>query len=728
MYKNEEEKLLINNKSLMKEWDYEANKNLDPSKLTIYSETHANWICSKCGHKWKTQINIRQKHGCPKCGHLKTAIANARPKTGMSLADYFPELIKEWHPTKNGNLTPYDFAPNSNKYAWWVCSNCGYEWRSKIITRYKSKKLFCKKCNLKRAIRKPKLGRDLKTLFPKIANEWDYEKNYPLKPSEVFPYSEKEYYWKCENGHVWKETVKNRTKDGGRRCHECVKIYGKNKRAIKDSNNLANTNPELLTIWDYDKNKISPAEITFGSHDKVYWKCNLGHTYYAEIKSVVNGTRCPYCSNQKLLVGFNDLETWCKNNNKLYLLNEWDYEANKPLTPKDVLYGYTKQVMWKCKYGHSWPAKVSDRTKKNSTGCPFCANRKLKKGFNDLATVYPEIAKEWHPIKNGDLKPENVLYGSSQKVWWKCKYGHEWQACISSRIKGHFCEKCNSKNHVSIAEKTIVYYLNQAGVKVQENKKIGRKELDIFIPSMNVAIEYDGQRWHKNRKRDLEKNKMCANLGITLYRIREPLIGVLNDSSIDLLIDTITSDMSYLNKIINLLFNKLKINFNNIDIIRDLPKIRELINKKIKDNSIAITNPELVREWHPTKNGNLKPEYITKGEHIKVWWICPKCGKEYQAWVYSRSEGTGCKNCANKENGIKKSKAIKGVDDIMTTHPNIANEWDYEKNYPLTPQMVKAGSNKKVWWKCKNGHSFPRIIYNRTKRNDTCPQCKKTKQ
>ena len=715
-------KNLINNKKLMDEWDWNKNQNLDPSTLPITSEEYANWICKKCGHEWNTQIYIRQNHGCPKCGHLKTAEANSKPKKGKSLADCFPDIIKEWHPTKNGNLTAYDFAPNSNKKVWWKCSKCGYEWPSEIFVRYRSKHLFCKKCNLKRAVRKPKKGKDLLTLYPEVASEWDYKKNYPLNPSEICSRSEKSYFWKCKNGHEWEEKVYKRTNNNGKKCPYCPKDI-KKKRKINISKSLAVLHPELLKIWDDKNNTVSPYEVSSGSHTKVYWKCNKNHSYPAVIKNVVKGTRCPYCSNQKVLVGFNDLETWCKNNNKQYLLKEWHPTKNGTLTPQKVVYGYTKNIWWQCELGHEWSAPISRRTNGTRTAnCPCCSNRKLLKGFNDLATKYPEIAKEWHPTKNGTLTPQDVLFGSSKKVWWQCEFGHEWPAFISSRIKGHFCKKCDSRKHVSLAEKTIVFYLKKAGIEVIENKQIDKKEIDIFLPKKNIGIEYDGQRWHKDKNKDLGKNALCRKKGITLYRIREPLIGELNDTSIDIVINHISSNINYMNDVIRILFEKLQINYNDINVERDLPQIYQLLNSKKNGKSIVFTHPEVANEWHPTKNGELKPENCTKGQHLKVWWLCSKCKNEYPAWIYARCHGSGCKLCAQKRISAKLSQPIIGENDLATTHPQLAKEWDYEKNYPLTPQMVKAGSDKEVWWLCEKKHSFYNYIYNR-KKGENCPYC-----
>ena len=57
-------------------------------------------------------------------------------------------------------------------------------------------------------------------------------------------------------------------------------------------------------------------------------------------------------------------------------------------------------------------------------------------GVNDLATLYPEIAEEWHSIKNGCITPRDIRPMSNRKYWWKCsKCGYEWQASGNNRTR-----------------------------------------------------------------------------------------------------------------------------------------------------------------------------------------------------------------------------------------------------------------------------------------------------
>jgi hypothetical protein len=126
------------------------------------------------------------------------------------------------------------------------------------------------------------------------------------------------------------------------------------------------------------------------------------------------------------------------------LSDEWNYIKNIHLTPSDVTPGSHKKVWWKCDKGHEWEAVIKSRVEGN--GCPYCSNHKVCED-NCLATVNARLALQWHPTKNGDLKPEHVLPGSGQKVWWKCEKGHEWLATINNRNKGNGCPECRKNRY-----------------------------------------------------------------------------------------------------------------------------------------------------------------------------------------------------------------------------------------------------------------------------------------
>lgn len=130
----------------------------------------------------------------------------------------------------------------------------------------------------------------------------------------------------------------------------------------------------------------------------------------------------------RLITGENDLAAKYPN-----LASEWNYEKNGNLTPHDVTAGSRKKVWWLCEKGHAYEQSIIKRTNRGYS-CPYCSGHKALKGFNDLSTVNPRLAKEWHPIKNGDLTPFDITAGSGKKVWWLCPLGHEYQATIHDTL------------------------------------------------------------------------------------------------------------------------------------------------------------------------------------------------------------------------------------------------------------------------------------------------------
>ena len=158
------------------------------------------------------------------------------------------------------------------------------------------------------------------------------------------------------------------------------------------------------------------------------------HEWQAMIALRTRGTSgCPVCAGKVIVSGDNDLA-------KIFpeIAAQWHPTLNGNLTPEMVSPYSNRKVWWQCELGHAYFASVSSRTMKGS-GCPYCSRKKVLPGFNDLATVEPAIAAQWHPTLNGSLTPSQVTVGSKKKVWWLCPEGHSWQAVIYSRTGSKKC-------------------------------------------------------------------------------------------------------------------------------------------------------------------------------------------------------------------------------------------------------------------------------------------------
>ena len=233
---------------------------------------------------------------------------------------------------------------------------------------------------------------------------------------------------------------------------------------------LSESHPNLLLEWDYERNKnLDPQIITRRSQENAHWICQAHqHRWMTKIRNrALANSGCPVCANKKILTGFNDLATTAPE-----LLDSWHPTKNTTLSPYHIAKSYRQKVWWKGACGHEWEASPLSRSRGN--GCPICTKRTTTSGVNDLATVNPNLAKQWHPTKNGVLTPSMVSKSYRQKVWWKGTCGHEWEASPQSRSRGNGCPVC--------AQRLIIPGLNDLATA---NPKLAKE----WHPTKNKGLE-----------------------------------------------------------------------------------------------------------------------------------------------------------------------------------------------------------------------------------------------
>lgn len=497
-----------------------------------------------------------------------------------------------------------------------------------------------------------------------LMSEWDKEKNekegcFPEKLTES---SYKKVWWKCSNGHEWREEICKRAQ--GKRCPFCA-----NKRVLIGFNDLATLYPHLAKEWDYEKNTIAITSVVRGSAKIVWWKCSkCGYKWQASIRArTQRKTGCPKCARE--IVQKSRMKTFLEKKGGLHssvYLADWDYENNGDLQPKDITEGSNKLINWVCpKCGYKWKTRVL-----NKRGCPCCSNRVVVAGINDLATTHPKLAAEWDYEKNGDLTPQKVTHGSGKKVFWKCPIGNSYRASILHRSSGTNCPICNSGRQTSFAEQALFFYIKKihpdAINRYNEIFENRRMEVDIYIPSMKTAIEYDGAFWHKNkRKLEQEKYKICRQKGIKLIRLREGedynSRGIADScyhtdhmDNIQNLENIITFFLRSLEK-----FNAKYISHPlKIDLKRDNFEIRKYMVER--NNSLEDERPDLAGEWYYEKNGSLTPRMFLANSSQKIWWKCKNCGHIWKTSINARTAGAGCEVCFRINNrGANHSEAKK---------------------------------------------------------------------
>lgn len=256
--------------------------------------------------------------------------------------------------------------------------------------------------------------------------------------------------------------------------------------------------------------------------DKAWWIGECGHEWEMVYDSIINGQNCPACAGKRIIPGFNDLATL-----NSQVAEQWHPTKNGNLTAQQVTVKSSKKVWWLGSCGHEYEAKIANRTGLKSN-CPVCSGRTVLPGFNDLATLNPQVAAQWHPTKNGDLTAQQVTVGSAKNVWWLGECGHEWEDSLSHRKQGRTCPQCSYHNYSSNPENEIYEHILTYYPKASKNtrKIIHPYEIDIYIPETQTAIEFNGLYWHnenagKDKNYHMNKWSKCKEKGIQLIQIWE---------------------------------------------------------------------------------------------------------------------------------------------------------------------------------------------------------------
>ncbi|MDQ1351204.1 MAG: hypothetical protein QG657_1506 [Acidobacteriota bacterium] len=325
---------------------------------------------------------------------------------------------------------------------------------------------------------------------------------------------------------------------------------------------------------------------------------------------------------------------------------EWHPTKNGALTPDRVTSGSGRRIWWLCKLGHEWCTDVYRRSFGGSQ-CPYCRGMIPSKDYN-LELLNPELAAQWHPTKNGELTPAQVTPGSEKAIWWKCEQGHVWKTEVYNR-KTRGCPECS---------------------RLKNKGKKGTLSLLKAFP--DVAAE-----WHPKKNGKLTpKDVSYGSKKIVWWRCEEGHEWQ----------------------------QKVKVRAHG----QACPYCSGI--RPSKENNLKVAYPQLVKQWHPTKNGTLRPDQFTTGSEKFIWWICEK-GHIWDAMIYERVRGSSCPYCMNR----RRSKFI-------SLGPVLTKQWHPFKNGQLTPDKLPRDSNKKVWWQCQKGHEWKAGIIDR-KHGERCPIC-----
>ena len=474
-------------------------------------------------------------------------------------------------------------------------------------------------------------------------------------------------------------------------------------------------NTALMAEWDYKKNNLlgyDPQKITYGSAIKVWWICHNNHEWEASPNHRSSGRGCPKCAQiQRSITKRKNVvaRRGSLHSNNPNLALQWHPTKNYPLTPSDISVNSPERVWWLCNNGHEWNAPINSRN--SGVGCPVCSGHKILVGVNDLATVSPDLAKQWHPTKNKFLKPTEVTAHNANTVWWLCEKGHEWQTKISNRTNGNNCPIC-------IGKKVLAGYNDFATVlpcianEWHPTKNGALMPQDVTLHS-NKKVWWKCERGHEwqtsvSHRSNGRRCPVCFGESKTSFpeqaiffyfrQITTAYNRYMIDSKteIDIYLPEfnigVEYDGAYFHKGEKAEEREKRKEEKLLDLGITLIRVREVESKTCKhiirakpranDIELSITLKELFSLVSSLMKKTLDVDIDVARDRYKI----------YEQYIQSEKDNS-----------------------LAVVNPQLASEWHPYKNNGLLPEYVSAYSNKKAWWICENGHEWEAQINSRNK-------------
>lgn len=474
------------------------------------------------------------------------------------------------------------------------------------------------------------------------------------------------------------------------------------------------------TVYDSLENRIIAVDPTKLIKSGAYIQLDNAKFVNGELN--VTGAKILNCGvdytkySGRLLVGFNDFETYCLRHKLQRLIEE--YDCNKNTKPIDGIAAKAiDRVWWKCKIcGYEWQAIIKNRTSGYMAGCPMCSFKggkyqTLVPGVNDLETWCKannrlDIIEEY--ALDNKFTPDKISHANNtQKIKFTCRIcGQSYEALLANRIKSRGCPSCNLSG-TSFPEVAIYNALSSLFDpiyhRVRGFEPTNKMELDIYIKELNLGIEYDGALWHSDDEaiiRESNKDAACRNAGIRLLRVKEiPNFNKKAEISGDYIYCRHGGrDTDYIIKVVICWLNSnynLGLSISDSGINNAIASAKAQLNNREVPNSLAVAHPEVAARWDYSKNGNFKPTMVTSGCKYKAWFICPVCHNSYYSYIRKQVEGHRCPICAGQQ-------VVTGYNDLATVFPYVLPFWDYTKNdaIGIKPNRIASKSGKSAYWKC----------------------------
>lgn len=499
---------------------------IDVDTLTIGSHKKVWWQClNSSEHFWRGPVNqVYRGGGCAMCRGLY--IVHGINDLSVVRPDIYRQLNVDLNVAEgiDGKI----LAPSSNKKVWWKCDkNNSHYWNASVNSRVSGNGCgMCKSAYIIHGVN------DLSISQPELYRQLNTEMNaqFEIDTSTLSDWTSRKVWWKCgKNGtHYWKASVNLRSRGNG--CAMCSGHY-----IIHGINDLSVTNPLLYRKLHLTMNHdagLDTTRLAYSTATKLWWKCdkNSAHYWRDSVAHRADDRGCAMCAGYYVIQGINDLSATYPS-----LYAQLHPTMNVIANFKTLYSGSKKKVWWLGLCGHHWEAQIVSRVCGN--GCPYCANKAVLPGFNDLYTTNFELAKEWNYLKNSPFTPGDFTCGSSIKVWWICSKQHEWQSTVSNRNRGNGCPQCAETQTSKIQQAfhkalsaVIPDLICDTRLPISFSKRKSMS-VDMFSAGLNVGIEYDGKYYHSGQRsgkpiqwhldHDRDKTQALLDAGYRVVRIRE---------------------------------------------------------------------------------------------------------------------------------------------------------------------------------------------------------------
>lgn len=420
-----------------------------------------------------------------------------------------------------------DVSAGSHVKAWFQCEVCGHEWETQIISHAQGKS-GCSQCYAKTRKYKSYVSDSDMAAYWSPKNDADASTVSGVEETVL-------RLWECPKGHSWELNVnaqKKRMKNAKDPCPICS---GRRKRT--GSNQLVDY-PDVLAQWSSELNG-APDNIKTGSNKMFWWECEKGHRWQQKPNvrfSKQNVAECPSCKKEEREARNTSRSgTQVRRQRKPAIVTSWDsLVSRKPSL--DKLFGSRNEVeksavttlgqklWWECDNGHQWESSVSNVLYAKRNGCPYCTGLKVLRS-ESMGEMHPKLAAQWS--HQNDKSAFEVSPSSAYRAWWECENQHEWETAVYARTKGgdnDSCPMCQGSAPENALVDAIQPMLGDRMV-VRDRKLISPYELDIVVPDVKIAIEFNGLYWHSEKHHDRsyhhKKWQMARDAGYQLITIWE---------------------------------------------------------------------------------------------------------------------------------------------------------------------------------------------------------------